>query len=232
MKTVAPTINLSPISLLFSRGFKLSSIFNKRGAFNFSSNSFSDPSSPKMEFKKSAVIITSIALVALIIAGGASVLANRQNSTSNSDSKFDVQKPKASITLSKDFSFPLKNDKGEEIGKIKYTLENAELRDEIVVKGQKAVAVKGRIFLIVNLKIVNDSSQGIQINTRDYVRLSMNNNEKELLAPDIHNDPVEVQAISTKPTRLGFSINESDKNLKLHIGEIKGDKTTVDIKFR
>ena len=68
------------------------------------------------------------------------------------------------------------------------------------------------------------------MNTRDYVRLTVNNGS-EWLAPDIHNDPVEIQAISTKYTRIGFPISDTDKKLKLQIGEINGDKEIVDLKL-
>ena len=60
----------------------------------------------------------------------------------------------------------------------------------------------------------------------------MNANENELLAPDTHNDPVEIQAISTKFTRVGFIINDSDKDLVLHVGEIQGDKEKIELDLR
>jgi hypothetical protein len=135
------------------------------------------------------------------------------------------------LPLNREFKFPLKDEKNETIGEIKYTIENVELRDEIIIKGKKAYAVKGRVFLILNLKITNDSSKTISMNTKDYARLFVNGNEGEPLSPSIHNDPVVVDAISVKPTRIGFAISENDKDIKVKIGEIKGEKTTVDINF-
>lgn len=146
-----------------------------------------------------------------------------------SGNKTELSPPKAIQSVSKEFSFPLKDQKGEEISKLKYVLENVELRDQIVVKGQKATAILGRDFLVVNLKITNDFNKNVQINTRDYLRLSRNDNDKELLAPEIHNDPVEIQATSTKFTRVAFAINESDKKLKLRVGELDKDKTIIDL---
>lgn len=151
---------------------------------------------------------------------------------STQDQRVQIQGPRATLVVNREFQFSLRDDKGEEISQLKYAIESAELRDEIIVKGQRATAVKGRTFLILNLKITNDYSQAIQIPTRNYVRLTRNNNDAELLAPDIHNDPVEVQAISTKLTRVGFPINDSDKNLKLHVGEIDREKQVVDLNFR
>ena len=108
----------------------------------------------------------------------------------------------------------------------------AELRKEILIKGQKATAIKGRIFLIINLKIVNTLKQGINVNARDYMRLTVNGNSNELLAPDIHNDPVEVQAISTKHTRVGFAINDNEKNYVLQVGEIDGGKESIKLNLK
>ena len=90
-------------------------------------------------------------------------------------------------------------------------------------------------MLILNVKLVNTYTKPVQINARDYVRLSVNNAGSEQLAPDIHNDPVDSQASSTKPTRVGFFINESDKNLTLSVGQYVGDdsgkKDTIKLTF-
>lgn len=148
-----------------------------------------------------------------------------------STQKAQIPAPRAKQTLNREFAFSLKDDKGKEISKVKYIVESAELDDEIIVKGQRATAVKGRTFLIINLKLKNDYTKGIQINTRDYIRLTVNDSQEQL-APDIHNDPVQVQAISTKYTRVGFPINENSKNLTLHVGEIEGTKNTIKLNLR
>lgn len=140
-------------------------------------------------------------------------------------------KPLATTNVNRELKFPLLDNKGKELGKLSYTIQNAELRKQIIVKGKRATAVDGRIFLIINLKIVNDLNQGLEVNTRDYIRVIVNGNTKELFAPDIHNDPVEVQAISTKNTRVGLAINETDKNIELRVGEINGPKEKIKLNF-
>src|SRR5258708_6412112 len=50
--------------------------------------------------------------------------------------------------LNKDFISSVKNDKGEEVTKITYTLQTADLQNDIIIKGQRASAVKGKTFLI------------------------------------------------------------------------------------
>lgn len=142
-----------------------------------------------------------------------------------------IASAKASQEINKEFNFPVKNEDGEEVSKIKYIVENAEKRDEVVAKGQRAQSVKGRTFLVFNLKIVNDFNQPLNIQTRDYVRLSVNENKDQWLAPDFTNDPVEIQAISTKLTRVGFMVNDTDKNIILRVGEINGEKEELEIKI-
>ncbi len=153
------------------------------------------------------------------------------NSDNSKSTQIEVAPAVASTSINKEFTFPLKNEKGSEVSKIKYVIESAELRNEIIVKGQRARSVKGRIFLILNLKIVNDFKQKIEIQTADYVRLSVNGNKEVWLAPDTHSDPVAIQAISTKYTKIGFAVNESDKDILLRIGEINGEKQELPIKF-
>lgn len=146
----------------------------------------------------------------------------------SNDKRVNIEKPKATQKLNKVYNFPLKDQTGKEVSKFTYEVLNAELRDEIIVKGQRASAVKGRTFLIANLKITNNYDKNIQLNVKDFVRLSVGSST-EKLAPDIHNDPVDVQAISTKYTRVGFPINDTDKNLSIQIGEISGNKETIKV---
>jgi hypothetical protein len=179
----------------------------------------------KKSFYIPLVVIVAVVVLVLVV-----LLRNSQLSGSStlgaSDQRIEVQKPRAEQDLNKKFAFPLLDDKGKEVSKIKYEILDAELRDEIIVKGKMATSVKGRTFLILNLKITNDYNKSISINTRDYIRLTANSN-KEKLAPEIHNDPVEIQANSTKYTRVGFPINDTDKDMKLSVGEINGSKQDI-----
>jgi hypothetical protein len=185
------------------------------------------------KFKKSFFIPLGLILVVVV---GVLAFALTRNSDQSSgvlganDNRIEVSKPIAEQKIEKDFSFPLKDGAGKEVSKVKYKILNAELRDEVIVNGKRATAIKGRMFLIINLKITNDYTKTIQVNTRDYVRMSVNKNG-ENLAPEIHNDPVEIQASSTKYTRIGFPINDTDKDLTLSVGEIEGKKDTIKLNF-
>lgn len=176
------------------------------------------------------VIIAFIALIILVVA--VKMINGEKSDERIADNRMEVKDAIFVTDVNKEFNFPLKDLSGEEVSKIKYMIEKTELTDEIITEGKRATAVKGRIFLILVLKITNQYEKPIEINTRDYVRLSVNGNEKELLAPDTHNDPVEIQAISTKYTRVGFIINDSDKDHTLYVGEIQGDKEKIRLDFK
>ena len=180
-------------------------------------------------------IIVGVVVLVVLIFGVRNLAGNAASSPSMSVNSAtenrDLKKPLSAQTINKSFSFPLKDAAGKEVSKFKYEVQGAELRDEIIIKGQKANSIKGRAFLILNLKVTNSYDKAIQINAKDFVRLAINNSS-EMLAPDIHNDPVEVQAISTKYTRLGFPINVTDTNLVLQVGEIGGTKSSIKIDLK
>lgn len=187
------------------------------------------------KFIKRSTILPFVIVGVVVLIIGVILVRNTTSQTNavavpglSNDNRVVIEKPKKLQQLNKVFSFPLRDQNGKEVSKFTYEVQNAELRDEIIVKGQKASAVKGRTFLIVNLKITNNYDRNIQLNVKDFIRLTTGgSNEK--LAADIHNDPVDVQAISTKYTRVGFPINDTDKDLKLQIGEISGNKQTINL---
>ncbi len=136
----------------------------------------------------------------------------------------------ASQQLNKSFAFPIRDGEGNVVELVSYEIERASLQNSFIYQGKLAKSVKGRTFLIFDLKITNPYSKAIQINTRDYIRIKVNNS-KELLAPEIHNDPVEIQAKSTKFTRIGMPINESDREITIFIGELQGKKQEIKLNF-
>lgn len=172
--------------------------------------------------KKIVLLLFGMTLIAIVLIRNNSKSSPMQSSNSMVNQKILAPTSKASQIIDKTFIFSFGDNK------FAYIIESAELQDEIILKGQVASAVKGKTFLIINLKIRNDNEVAFEINTRDFIRLSVNNlNDK--IAADIHNDPVLVQAISTKPTRLGFPIKDTDEHLTLYIGEIQGEKKTINL---
>lgn len=198
---------------------------------------------PKFNFKKSfkkkqlMKIALPVLLVVFVVGGILSIIRSLPDAKGEKVTGTTTTKTSdayATQVLDKHMSFPLKDDKGVLVGNFDYVIQSAELRRQIIVQGRSASAIQGRVFLTLNLKITNNLKKTIQLNTRDYLRLIVASNTNEQLAPDIHNDPVEVQAISTKYTRVGIAINEEDakKPIVIKVGEINGDKETIPLNFK
>lgn len=190
----------------------------------------------KNYFKNNKYLPLIVVLVLFIILGTLAIRNTMQSNASpsailGSSGKVEIEGPIAEQKLNKTLIFPLRDAQGKKVSDLKYEIQSAELRNEILVKGQKATAVEGRTFLVLNLKITNNFDKSIQLNSKDYIRLTTGNSP-EKLAADIHNDPVEVQAISTKYTRLGFPINKNNSSLTLQVGEISGPKETIKLNLR
>lgn len=196
----------------------------------FSSLRSTNSSGKYNKFKKFAPLgLLLIVIGVIIIISTRSLVASTR--APSEDTRVQIKGPRSTMAINKEFSFPLLDAKGKELTSITYVLESAELRDEIIVKGTRATAIKGRTFLILSIKVTNNFDKALQINVRDYVRLSVNGNAQELTAADIHNDPVQVQPISVKTTRIGFPINDTDKDIILKVGEVKGEKQDVPLSF-
>jgi len=172
------------------------------------------------------VVIIFVILITVSLIGRTS-----QGSAQTTPTNTSLPKPVAIAQINKDFSFSLKDGTGKKVGTFAFTAETAELDPQIIIQGARVSAISGRVFLVVNLKLTNTEDQGLQINTRNYIRLSVDGSS-ELLAPEIHNDPVEVQAISTKYTRVGFAVNQTAKTFVLKIGEIDGTKKDITLQFK
>lgn len=175
-------------------------------------------------------IVIALVVIAVIVVG-INALKGDESPSQNGDGRVEIMPAKATQQLDKSYTFPLTDSKGDVVSEIKFEIRKAELKDEIIVQGQRATSVKGRTFLILDLLIKNDNDASININTRDYVRLSVNGDDENRKAPEIHNDPVQIQPISTKETRLGFTINDTDENIVLFVGEINGDKDKIELSF-
>lgn len=147
--------------------------------------------------------------------------------TQQSQQQVNAPTPVATETLNKDFSFPLKDATGKVVSNIDYEIQSAEFDNQVIIKGEEATAIQGKTFLVLNLKITNNYDKAVQLNTRDYVRLTVNSDSSEKLAASIHNDPVDVEPISTTFTRIGFPVDTDVKSLSLEVGQIDGTKQTI-----
>ena len=167
-----------------------------------------------------------LAVLVVVVLGGV-LVSKRTKSSQVSSNNTLADESLQTLPLNHSFEIPLGTDSDKHIT---FKLVDAQIKDAIILKGQRATSVDGKQFLVVNIKLTNNHEQRIKIDTRDYVRLSVNGTEDKL-APQIHNDPVEVQPISDQYTRLGFSIFKTDTDLKLIVGPVSGEKIEIPLSF-
>ena len=165
-------------------------------------------------------------ILLIVILGAKRMMDSRTNASTTTVTTVSGENVKET-PLNKKYVFSMKDNAGKEIGKINYAIESAYPSQEIVNKGKRIQAVNGKSFVILNLKLKNDLPQSLKVNSADYIRLSVNRNTNEWYAPDIHTDPADLQPISTKAVRLAFTINSSDKDLVLQVGEVNGSKEVI-----
>ncbi len=253
---VAITISLPNPSAVFAKISKkvqvlFSVIYNplRKGAAQTASyageamkkSSFSEKFNNLKKYNRKKLLRMAFPILLIVIALGVVVAivtnlpdAQSTPNTAKNSSGTQIRNALAVQDINKLMKFPLRDANGKEVGKFEYDIQNAEIRKQIVVQGRSATAVSGRVFLIFNLKMKNNLDKALQLNTRDYIRISVAGNPSEKLAADIHNDPAEVQAISTKYTRIGLAIDEKDaqKPIEVSIGEIGGAKQTITLNFK
>ncbi|MBI2617196.1 hypothetical protein HYW55_03630 [Candidatus Gottesmanbacteria bacterium] len=167
-----------------------------------------------------------IALIVLFVIGigGARFISSRVGQTASAKS---VSQP-----VNRSFEFTALNNQGKPvIQKIKVTATTVEKTNQVLVKDQTFVAKNNKTFLILQLDLKNDATIPLNILPGDLVRLTVNGDEENKFAPDLHNNLVYVAAISTKPDRIGFVIPQDAKEFKLYVGELDGKKEEIPIKL-
>lgn len=180
---------------------------------------------------KTPFILLALVVGLIIFFGLQRSLSQSTTDAVSQDERTNINAPLQKQSIDKSFSFPLREQDGKEVSQLIYLVESVEVRDQIIVKGQRATVIQGRRFLIVNIKLTNNFDKTINVNAKDYLRVIINGSS-EKLAPDMHSDPVEVQPISTKFTRLGMTINDTDKKITLQVGEISGKKEDIHITLK
>ena len=179
------------------------------------------------KFWRTSLVI--IGVIILIIGARSLVLRIKAKPAVMSNSVSTVADP-LTVPIEREFSFKVYDKDKTLSDPVRYVITTVQLTKQIVIKGQKATAVSGRAFLILNLKLVNEFDKSLFLNTRNYVRIQPNGSQDKL-APEIHNDTVEVQPLSTKLTRIGMPVSETDKKFTLHVGELEGEKQQIEINF-
>ena len=135
-----------------------------------------------------------------------------------------------SVSIAKSIEFPIRGQDGKAIDdKLKMSLTTADKTKQILIKGQPATARSGKTFLIINLELDNPTQNKLALTPVELIRLVDATGKK--FAPDVHNDKVSIEPLSTKRTRVGFVIDETATSFNLQIGEVSGRKDSIAINF-
>lgn len=138
--------------------------------------------------------------------------------------------PNSTQELRREFQIPIRSADGKDTGdKLVVNFTTVDKSRRIILQGQPATAKDGKVFLILNVDVENSTTNQLSVRPVDFIR--MIDDKGENFAADIHNDVVKVEPISIKKTRVGFIVDESQKNFKFAVGEIKGSKETAEVSF-
>lgn len=125
--------------------------------------------------------------------------------------------------MDKTFDFIGRDQNGNSTAdNLSLTFTTASKKDSVTIQGQKAAAKDGKIFLVLEVQIKNDSQQVLYLLPVDLIRLVMDESTK--MAPSVHQGMVEVRPVSTKFSNLGFVVDAGQKEFKFEVGEVDGEK--------
>lgn len=139
-----------------------------------------------------------------------------------------VTQSKSALAVNRDFSFPIYGNDGKKTqNSLKISLTEVERTDKILVNGQRASARDSKDFLVMYMEINNPTNDKLNVRPVDFFR--MVDDAGNSYAADVHNDPVKAEPISIKKTRIGYVVDESQNNFKFLVGEINGEKQSIEI---
>lgn len=187
----------------------------------------------KLKMNKKAFYII-LGIILLSILGFKLVAKVKNNTSSKSDPKEIVSTAKQKVELNREFEFkiPIVDDQGRfsvKHEKIKFILTEAEIKEDIKVKGEDRKAKEGQNYLILRIELQNDSPNRLAIISNKYVRL-IGLDEKKY-SPDFHNAMVAIDPLSVRRDLVAYIINKDSKSFKFQVGDLEGEKQMIEIAF-
>lgn len=182
---------------------------------------------PKLSgIKKKYIIFTAVAIV--ILAGLGFYFFK---SSSPSDSAAQIQTESGvSTPINKKLEINIKSSSGEDTGnKLIVNFISAERTEKILYKGRPLLPREGKDFLVINIEIENSTKDRLNVRPADFIRLVDATGRQ--FAPDIQTDVIKVEPLSIKRTRTVYIVPDGTANIKFLLGEIKGDRETVEVKI-
>ena len=134
------------------------------------------------------------------------------------------------VAIGSRFEVPIRKEDGTETpDKLIINLTTAEASKRILIQGKPATSRDTKTFILINFEVENSTSNQLTVRPVDFIRLT--DTEGRTFAPDVHNNDVVVEPISIKKTRVGFVVDENQKEFKFLVGEINGEKKEVIVRF-
>lgn len=136
--------------------------------------------------------------------------------------------PAKQTTLNRKFEIPIRKQTGETTGNnLVFSLTTVDQSNRILIQGKPATARATKTFIILNMEVQNSTNDQLTVKPVDLIRLIATDGKS--FAPDVHNNDVIVEPISIKRTRVGFVVDENQTNFKFTVGEINGQKETIEV---
>lgn len=203
---------------------KISRILNYKQNKNYGQEII-NPKKTRLNLKRIGFFIGVIVLILGIGFIGYSLITK----TSLISASSQINKINRKIDINKSYSYNLITKEGGDAGSLVLHVVSAEKTDVVMVKGEEIKAPADKIFLAINIEWDNKSAQSLSVDTVNYFRYL--NAEDKLYAPAFYNEKVSVSPISIRNDKLAFVISANQKDIKIQIGELKGNKEIVELKF-
>ena len=182
---------------------------------------------PKFSSANAKYII--VGAIALIIIGGAGFYFFKSGASSDSAAQIKTEGG-VSAPLNKKLEFNIKSTSGEDTGnKLVVNFNSVERTEKILYKGRPLLPRDGKDFLVINIEIENSTRDRLNVRPADFLRLIDATGRQ--FAPDIQTDVIKVEPLSIKRTRTVYIVPDGTANIKFLLGEIKGDRETVEVKI-
>lgn len=164
-----------------------------------------------------------VVIVAVVVLIG-NFVARRNNSNA------DIQQIGSPVSLQYGISIPAQNADGDTVNRdLKIKINDAQRQKRVLVKGNWVRAREGKIFIVVNMDVTNETRAILYGNPVDWARLVEDDVKK--VAPSVHQGDLEIRPQSTKVTNIAFIVDENRSSATVELGRIWGLEDTINIEF-
>ena len=166
-------------------------------------------------------------VVLILVVGGFWLYKSKSPSSIAGEATYIAEGPQ--VTIGKKFNIAIRDSEGTDTGSaLSVNTTHLERTEKVLYQGKPLVAKSGKDFLVINLEVENSTNDRLTVRPVDFYRLIDDSGKS--YAADIQTEDVKVQAQSSKKTRVIYIIGDNQKNIKLVIGEIRGEnKETIEV---